>query len=35
MTVPWPSTVLVPGYVDAGEVAGIARFLAGLNRDLP
>ena len=29
------STLLVPGYVDDTEVSGIARFLAGLNRDIP
>ncbi len=29
------STLLVPGYVDEKEVAGISRFLAGLNPDIP
>jgi pyruvate formate lyase activating enzyme len=29
------STLLVPGYVDAEEVGRIARFIAGLNRDIP
>lgn len=29
------STLLIPGYVDAAEVAAIARFLAGLDPDLP
>jgi pyruvate formate lyase activating enzyme len=29
------STLLVPGYVDVREVAGIAGFLASLNRDIP
>ena len=29
------STLLVPGYVDEREVAAIARFLAGLNADIP
>jgi pyruvate formate lyase activating enzyme len=29
------STLLVPGYVDAGEVAGIAEFIAELNPDIP
>jgi len=29
------STLLVPGYVDAPEVAQIARFIANLNRDIP
>jgi len=29
------STLLVPGYVDEQEVAAIARFLAGLNPDIP
>ncbi len=29
------STLLVPGYVDAAEVARIARFIAGLNPGIP
>lgn len=29
------STLLVPGYVDAEEVAGIAKFIAGLDRSIP
>jgi pyruvate formate lyase activating enzyme len=29
------STLLVPGYVDAEEVSRIARFIAGLNADIP
>lgn len=29
------STLLVPGYVDAEEVAGIARFIADLNPTIP
>jgi pyruvate formate lyase activating enzyme len=29
------STLLVPGYVDAEQVGRIARFLAGLDRDIP
>ncbi|MEW6349562.1 MAG: radical SAM protein [Thermodesulfobacteriota bacterium] len=29
------STLLVPGYVDELEVSHIARFLAGLSRDIP
>lgn len=29
------STLLVPGYVDAEEVARIARFIAGLNPSIP
>jgi len=29
------STVLVPGYIDEHEVSGIARFIAGLNPDIP
>jgi pyruvate formate lyase activating enzyme len=29
------STLLVPGYVDAEEVSHIARFIAGLNPDIP
>ena len=29
------STLLVPGYVDAGEVGRIARFIAALNPDTP
>ncbi len=29
------STLLVPGYVDEGEVAQIARFIASLNPDIP
>jgi pyruvate formate lyase activating enzyme len=29
------STLLVPGYVDVAEVERIARFIAGLNRDIP
>jgi pyruvate formate lyase activating enzyme len=29
------STLLVPGYVDAGEVGRIARFVAGIDRDIP
>lgn len=29
------STLLVPGYIDADEVGAIARFMAGLNRDIP
>jgi pyruvate formate lyase activating enzyme len=29
------STLLVPGYVDEPEVAAIARFIAGLNPDIP
>jgi pyruvate formate lyase activating enzyme len=29
------STLLVPGYVDAQEVGAIARFIAGLNPDIP
>lgn len=29
------STLLVPGYVDVAEVTGIARFIAGLNPNIP
>ncbi len=29
------STLLVPGYVDADEVAGIARFIGDLNTAIP
>ena len=29
------STLLVPGYVEATQVAGIARFIAGLNSSIP
>jgi len=29
------STLLVPGYVDEPEVAGIARFISGLNPEIP
>lgn len=29
------STLLVPGYVDAEEVAAIARFIAGFDADIP
>ena len=29
------STLLVPGYVDAHQVAGIAKFLAGLDPSIP
>jgi pyruvate formate lyase activating enzyme len=29
------STLLVPGYIDAQEVAAIAGFIAGLNPDIP
>ncbi len=29
------STLLVPGYVDEREVAGIARFIAGLDPTIP
>jgi pyruvate formate lyase activating enzyme len=29
------STLLVPGYVDAAEVGTIARFIAGLNPNIP
>jgi len=29
------STLLVPGYVDASEVGGLARFIFGLNPDIP
>jgi pyruvate formate lyase activating enzyme len=29
------STLLVPGYIDAAEVGKIARFIAGLNPDIP
>jgi len=29
------STLLVPGYVDGEEVGRIARFIAGLNPDIP
>jgi pyruvate formate lyase activating enzyme len=29
------STLLVPGYVDAEEVARIAHFIAGINPDIP
>ncbi len=29
------STLLVPGYVDEGEVRGIARFIAGLDPHIP
>lgn len=29
------STLLVPGYVDAGEVAGIAAFISSLSPDIP
>lgn len=29
------STLLVPGYVDAAEVGRIARFIAGLNPNIP
>jgi pyruvate formate lyase activating enzyme len=29
------STLLVPGYVDAEQVGAIARFIAGINPDIP
>jgi pyruvate formate lyase activating enzyme len=29
------STLLVPGYVDTAEVAKIAAFIAGIDRDIP
>lgn len=29
------STLLVPGYVDVNEVSQIARFIAGINPDIP
>jgi len=29
------STLLVPGYIDITEVAGIARFIADLNPQIP
>jgi pyruvate formate lyase activating enzyme len=29
------STLLVPGYIDAGEVGRIAEFLASLDPDIP
>ncbi|WP_051275928.1 radical SAM protein [Desulfovirgula thermocuniculi] len=29
------STLLIPGYVDSHEVGAIARFIAGLNPDIP
>ncbi len=29
------STLLVPGYIDAGEVQRIARFIAGIHPDIP
>jgi pyruvate formate lyase activating enzyme len=29
------STLLVPGYVDASEVGALARFIAGLDPDIP
>jgi pyruvate formate lyase activating enzyme len=29
------STLLVPGYVDAGEVGRIAAFIAGIDSDIP
>jgi pyruvate formate lyase activating enzyme len=29
------STLMVPGYVDAQEVAGIARFIASIDPDIP
>lgn len=29
------SLLLVPGYVDEVEIEGVARFVAGLNRDIP
>ena len=29
------STLMVPGYVDEGEVQGIAEFIASLNPDIP
>jgi pyruvate formate lyase activating enzyme len=29
------STLLVPGYVDAEQVEAIARFIAGINPDIP
>jgi pyruvate formate lyase activating enzyme len=29
------STLLVPGYVDAREVARVASFIAGLDRNIP
>jgi len=29
------STLLVPGYVDRDEISGIARFIAGLDPDIP
>jgi len=29
------STLLVPGYVDVGEVSQLARFIAGLNPEIP
>ena len=29
------STLMVPGYVDAEEIRRIAKFIAGINRDIP
>lgn len=29
------STLLVPGYVDEEEIAALARFIAGLSKDIP
>ncbi|MBW1701241.1 MAG: radical SAM protein [Deltaproteobacteria bacterium] len=29
------STLLVPGYIDEDEVAGIAKFISGLNPEIP
>jgi len=29
------STFLMPGYIDAGEVKHIARFIASINPDIP
>jgi pyruvate formate lyase activating enzyme len=29
------TTLMVPGYIDEREIQGIARFIAGLNPDIP
>ena len=29
------STLLIPGYIDEEEVAGIARFISSLNHTIP
>jgi len=29
------STLLVPGYIDAGEISAISAFIASLNKDIP